>query len=78
MSMPTTRARPSGSPSRRRPRSALRANVRSIIRIRPQRTCGYSIDGAVEAPDRGEDDVVEIALAAAVALHRIEAQLEAS
>ena len=32
--------------------------------------------GAVEAADRGEDDVVEVALAAAVALHRVEAQLE--
>ncbi len=31
---------------------------------------------AVEAADRGEDDVVEVALAAAVALHRVEAQLE--
>ena len=30
----------------------------------------------VEAADRGEDDVVEIALPAAVPLHRIEAQLE--
>ena len=32
--------------------------------------------GAVEAADRGEDDVVEVALAAAVALHRVEAELE--
>ena len=31
---------------------------------------------AVEAADRGEDDVVEVALAAAVPLHRVEAQLE--
>ena len=30
----------------------------------------------VEAADRGEDDVVEVALASAVALHRVEAQLE--
>ena len=30
----------------------------------------------VEPADRGEDDVVEVALAAAVALHRVEAQLE--
>jgi hypothetical protein len=37
-------------------------NVRSIIRISPAR--------------RGHDDVVEIALAAAVALHRVEAQLQ--
>ena len=32
--------------------------------------------GAVEAADRGEDDVVEVALAAAVSLHRVEAELE--
>ena len=32
--------------------------------------------GAVEPADRGEDDVVEVALAAAVALHRVEAELE--
>ena len=32
--------------------------------------------GAVEAADRGEDDVVEVPLAAAVALHRVEAELE--
>ena len=32
--------------------------------------------GAVEPTDRGEDDVVEVALAAAVAFHRVEAQLE--
>ena len=32
--------------------------------------------GPVEPADRGEDDVVEVALAAAVALHRVEAQLE--
>ena len=31
---------------------------------------------AVEAADRGEDDVVEVALAAAVPLHRVEAELE--
>ena len=31
---------------------------------------------AVDAPDRGEDDVVEVALAAAVSLHRVEAELE--
>ena len=31
---------------------------------------------AVEPADRGEDDVVEVALAAAVPLHRVEAQLE--
>src|SRR5258705_1551650 len=31
---------------------------------------------AVEAADRGEDDVVEIALATAVSLHRVEAELE--
>src|SRR6476469_5620495 len=31
---------------------------------------------AVEAADRGEDDVVEVALAAAVSLHRVEAELE--
>ena len=31
---------------------------------------------AVEPADRGEDDVVEVALAAPVALHRVEAQLE--
>ena len=31
---------------------------------------------AVEASDGGEDDVVEIALAAAVPLHRVEAELE--
>src|SRR5215831_6912371 len=37
-------------------------NVRSIIRIGPA--------------DRGEDDVVEVALAAAVSLHRVEAELE--
>src|SRR6266496_5944958 len=30
----------------------------------------------VEAADGGHDDVVEVALAAAVALHRVEAQLE--
>src|ERR1700750_1102008 len=74
-------------------------NVRSIIRIRPARTCGYSRlpppsarDAArdvwagthvrvleardVEPPDRGEDDVVEVALASAVSLHRVEAELE--
>ena len=32
--------------------------------------------GAVEPADRGQDDVVEVALAAAVALHRVEAELE--
>ena len=32
--------------------------------------------GAVEPADRGEDDVVEVALAAAVPLHRVEAELE--
>ena len=32
--------------------------------------------GAVETADRGEDDVVEVALAAPVALHRVEAELE--
>jgi hypothetical protein len=32
--------------------------------------------GKVEAPDRGEDDVVEVAFPAAVALHRVEAELE--
>ena len=32
--------------------------------------------GAVEPADRREDDVVEVALAAAVALHRVEPQLE--
>ena len=31
---------------------------------------------AVDAADRGEDDVIEVALAAAVPLHRVEAQLE--
>ncbi len=31
---------------------------------------------AVEPADRRQDDVVEVALAAAVALHRVEAQLE--
>ena len=30
----------------------------------------------VEPPDRGEDDVVEVALAAAVPLHRVEPQLQ--
>ena len=30
----------------------------------------------VEPADRGEDDVVEVALAAAVSLHRVEPQLE--
>jgi hypothetical protein len=32
--------------------------------------------GAVEPADRGHDDVVEVALAAPVALHRVEAELE--
>src|SRR2546425_4482345 len=31
---------------------------------------------SVEAADRSEDDVVEVALAAAVSLHRVEAELE--
>ena len=31
---------------------------------------------AVDPSDRGEDDVVEVALAAAVPLHRVEAELE--
>jgi hypothetical protein len=31
---------------------------------------------AIEPSDRGEDDVVEIAFAAAVSLHRVEAELE--
>jgi hypothetical protein len=31
---------------------------------------------AIETADRGEDDVVEVALAATVALHRVEPQLE--
>ena len=30
----------------------------------------------IDAADRREDDVVEVALAAAVALHRVEPQLE--
>ena len=51
-------------------------NVRSIIRIRPARTCGYS-SAARSRPRIGrEDDVVEVALAAAVSLHRVEADLE--
>ena len=32
--------------------------------------------GEIEAVDRREDDVVEVALAASIALHRVEAQLE--
>src|SRR4030081_820328 len=74
-------------------------NVRSIIRISPAVTCGYSrlhpraaprhppqvlsrrylrvLEArAVEAAHRREDDVVEVPLAAAVPLHRVEAQLE--
>ena len=52
------------------------SKVRSIIRIRPARTCGYSSRARSRPADRGEDDVVEVALAAAVALHRVEAELE--
>ena len=52
------------------------ANVRSIIRIRPHRTWGYS-SRATSRPLIGcEDDVVEIPLAASVSLHRVEAELE--
>ena len=53
-----------------------RSKVRSIIRISPARTCGYSRLARSSPADRGEDDVVEVALAAAVSLHRVEAQLE--
>ena len=50
--------------------------MRSIIRISPARTCGYSMLARSTPADRGEDDVVEVALAAAVSLHRVEAELE--
>ena len=50
------------------------AKPRSIIRIRPART-GYSSDGPVDAVHGGHHDGVQVALAAAVALGRVEAHL---
>ena len=49
-------------------------NARSRQKIRPGLT-GYSRRRLVHAADGGRDDVVEVLLAAAVSLHRVEAQL---
>ena len=49
-------------------------NARSRQKIRPGLT-GYSSSRPVHAADRRRDDVVEVLLAAAVPLHRVEAEL---